>query len=96
MASVQQVSEFEALRPQLLAVAYRLTSTFADGADPLGSAVVAAERLTPDQRVAFVLHDGFGVRFAETSCGDPVHRADQPMGPFGWQGVNASFPRHTG
>jgi RNA polymerase sigma-70 factor (ECF subfamily) len=46
-----------------------------DGDDPL-SAVVAAddarfaamvvlERLTPDQRVAFVLHDGFGVPFGE-------------------------------
>jgi hypothetical protein len=46
-----------------------------DGADPL-SAVVAAEdarfaamvvleSLSPDQRVAFVLHDGFSVPFAE-------------------------------
>ena len=46
-----------------------------DGADPL-TAVVAAEdarfaamvvleRLSPDQRVAFVLHDGFGVPFGE-------------------------------
>ena len=48
-----------------------------DGADPL-SAVVAAEdarfaamvvleRLRPDQRVAFVLHDGFAVPFAEVA-----------------------------
>lgn len=48
-----------------------------DRADPL-SAVVAAEdarfaamvvleRLTPDQRVAFVLHDGFAVPFAEVA-----------------------------
>lgn len=48
-----------------------------DGADPL-SAVVAAEdarfvamvvleRLTPDQRVAFVLHDGFAMPFAEVA-----------------------------
>src|SRR5882757_4010200 len=134
-----QVSEFEALRPHLLSVAYRLTGTVADaedivqeawlrwdgadtviedlrawlttvvsrigldrlrsaahrretytgnwlpepvvtgfdGADPL-SAVVAAEdarfaamvvleRLRPDQRVAFVLHDGFSVPFAEVA-----------------------------
>jgi RNA polymerase sigma-70 factor (ECF subfamily) len=136
-----QVTEFEALRPHLMAVAYRLTGTVADaedivqeawlrwdladtggpiadlrawlttvvsrlgldklrsaahrretytgnwlpepvvtrldGADPL-SAVVAAEdarfvamvvleRLTPDQRVAFVLHDGFSVPFAEVA-----------------------------
>jgi RNA polymerase sigma-70 factor, ECF subfamily len=139
-----QVTEFEALRPHLMAVAYRLTGTVADAedivqeawlrwdsaetggriadlrawlttvvsrlgldklrsaahrretytgnwlpepvvtgfpgsqdADPL-SAVVAAEdaryaamvvleRLTPDQRVAFVLHDGFAVPFAEVA-----------------------------
>lgn len=134
------VSEFEALRPHLLSVAYRLTGTYADAedivqdawlrwngadgdaiadlrawlttvvsrlgldrlrsavhrresylgqwlpepvvtgfgeADPL-SAVVAAddarfaamvvlERLTPDQRVAFVLHDGFAVPFDEVA-----------------------------
>lgn len=46
-----------------------------DGADPLSAvvagedarfaAMVVLERLTPDQRVAFVLHDGFGVPFAE-------------------------------
>lgn len=46
-----------------------------DGADPLSTvvagedarfaAMVVLERLTPDQRVAFVLHDGFGVPFAE-------------------------------
>jgi RNA polymerase sigma-70 factor (ECF subfamily) len=29
------------------------------------AAMVVLERLTPDQRVAFVLHDGFGVPFAE-------------------------------
>jgi RNA polymerase sigma-70 factor (ECF subfamily) len=141
-ASETQVTEFEALRPHLMAVAYRLTGTVADaedivqeawlrwdtqttviadlrawlttvvsrlgldrlrsashrretysgnwlpepvvtgfgdshGADPL-SAVVAAEdarfaamvvleRLNPDQRVAFVLHDGFAVPFAEVA-----------------------------
>jgi RNA polymerase sigma-70 factor, ECF subfamily len=48
-----------------------------DGSDPL-SAVVAAEdarfaamvvleRLSPDQRVAFVLHDGFSVPFSEVA-----------------------------
>jgi RNA polymerase sigma-70 factor, ECF subfamily len=136
-----RVGEFEALRPHLLAVAYRLTGTVADaedivqdawlrwnsaadreagqiadlrawlttvvsrlgldrlrsaahrretyvgewlpepvvtaldGADPLSAvvagedarfaAMVVLERLTPDQRVAFVLHDGFAVPFAE-------------------------------
>lgn len=140
MTSTEQVSDFEALRPHLLSVAYRLTGTFADAedivqdawlrweaadreeitnlrawlttvvsrlgldrlrsaarrretyvgqwlpepvvtgfdqADPL-SAVVAAddarfaamvvlERLSPDQRVAFVLHDGFALPFAEVA-----------------------------
>jgi RNA polymerase sigma-70 factor (ECF subfamily) len=138
MTSTQQVTEFEALRPQLLSVAYRLTGTFADAedivqdawlrweaadrgaiadlrawlttvvsrlgldrlrsaahrretyvgqwlpepvvtgfdsADPLSAvvagedarfaAMVVLERLSPDQRVAFVLHDGFAVSFAE-------------------------------
>ncbi|WP_422749201.1 sigma-70 family RNA polymerase sigma factor [Mycobacterium sp. WMMD1722] len=140
MNAQASVGEFEALRPHLMAVAYRLTGTVADaedvvqdawlrwrsagvvrdeiadlrawlttvvsrlsldllrsaahrretyvgqwlpepvvtdlpGADPL-TAVVAAdgarfvamvvlERLTPDQRVAFVLHDGFAVPFSE-------------------------------
>jgi RNA polymerase sigma-70 factor (ECF subfamily) len=136
MASTRQVSEFEALRPHLLAVAYRLTGTFADaedavqeawlrwdqadtdiadlrawlttvvsrlasdrlrsaahrresyvgqwlpepvvtgldGGDPLSvvvaaedarfAAMVVLERLSPDQRVALVLHDGFAVPFA--------------------------------
>ena len=46
-----------------------------DGSDPLSAvvagedarfaAMVVLERLTPDQRVAFVLHDGFEVPFAE-------------------------------
>src|SRR5215212_4840218 len=46
-----------------------------DGADPLAAvvaaddarfvAMVVLERLTPDQRVAFVLHDGFAVPFGE-------------------------------
>ncbi|MGV0872930.1 sigma-70 family RNA polymerase sigma factor [Mycolicibacterium sp. XJ879] len=46
-----------------------------DGSDPLSAvvageearfaAMVVLERLTPDQRVAFVLHDGFDVPFAE-------------------------------
>ncbi|MGO9382369.1 MAG: sigma-70 family RNA polymerase sigma factor [Mycobacterium sp.] len=135
-----QVTEFESLRPHLMAVAYRVTGTVADAedivqeawlrwdaqerstiadlrawlttvvsrlgldrlrsaahrreaytgnwlpepvvtgfdtADPL-SAVVAAEdarfaamvvleRLSPDQRVAFVLHDAFAVPFAEVA-----------------------------
>jgi RNA polymerase sigma-70 factor, ECF subfamily len=141
VTAAQRVDEFEALRPHLTAVAYRLTGTVADaedvvqdawlrwqrgarngakpiadlrawlttvvsrlsldrlraaarrretylgewlpepvvteldGADPLSAlvadenarfvAMVVLERLTPDQRVAFVLHDGFAVPFAE-------------------------------
>src|SRR5271156_6615593 len=136
-----QVTEFEALRPHLMSVSYRLTGTVADaedivqeawlrwntagdrgpivdlrawlttvvsrlGLDRLGSAghrretytgnwlpepvvtgvdgsyplsalvaredarfaaMVVLERLSPDQRVAFVLHDGFAVPFAEVA-----------------------------
>lgn len=139
MASTQ-VGDFEALRPHLLAVAYRLTGTMADAedivqdawlrwdrqdtqvtdlrawlttvvsrlgldklrsaahrresysgnwlpepvvtgfddTDPLSAvvaredarfaAMVVLERLSPDQRVAFVLHDGFSVPFAEVAA----------------------------
>jgi RNA polymerase sigma-70 factor (ECF subfamily) len=141
MTSAQQVSQFEALRPHLMAVAYRLTGTVADAedivqdawlrwdsaggrdtiadlrawlttvvsrlgldrlrsaahrretytgnwlpepvvtgfddSDPLSAvvanedarfaAMVVLERLSPDQRVAFVLHDGFAVPFAEVA-----------------------------
>lgn len=48
-----------------------------DGSDPLAAviadedarfvAMVVLERLTPDQRVAFVLHDGFAVPFADVA-----------------------------
>src|ERR1700749_2509232 len=137
-----QVTEFEALRPHLMAVAYRVTGTVADaedivqeawlrwdrqnsdiadlrawlttvvsrlgldrlrsaahrretytgnwlpepvvtgfsnstGTDPLSAvvaredarfaAMVVLERLSPDQRVAFVLHDGFSVPFSEVA-----------------------------
>src|SRR5271166_974503 len=135
-----QVTDFEALRPHLMAVAYRVTGTVADAedivqeawlrwdaqerstiadlrawlttvvsrlgldrlrsaahrhetytgnwlpepvvtgfddADPLSAvvargdarfaAMVVLERLSPDQRVAFVLHDGFAVPFAEVA-----------------------------
>lgn len=134
-----QVTEFEALRPHLMAVAYRVTGTVADaddivqeawlrwdkqdgaiadlrawlttvvsrlgldrlrsaahrretytgnwlpepvvtgfdGADPLSAvvaredarfaAMVVLERLSPDQRVAFVLHDGFLMPFSEVA-----------------------------
>lgn len=136
-----QVTEFEALRPHLMSVAYRLTGTVADAedivqeawlrwnsasardpiadlrawlttvvsrlgldrlrsaahrretytgnwlpepvvtgfdrADPLSAvvaqedarfvAMVVLERLSPDQRVAFVLHDGFAIPFAEVA-----------------------------
>src|ERR1700744_3116796 len=136
-----QVTEFEALRPHLMSVAYRLTGTVADSedivqeawlrwnaagepgaiadlrawlttvvsrlgldrlrsaahrretytgnwlpqpvvtgfdeADPLAAvvasedarfaAMVVLERLSPDQRVAFVLHDGFAVPFTEVA-----------------------------
>ncbi len=138
MTASARTSDFEQLRPHLLAVAYRLTGTLADaedvvqdawlrwnahrdnsitdlqawlttvvsrlgldrlrsaarrretylgewlpepvvttfdGTDPLAAvvagedarfaAMVVLERLTPDQRVAFVLHDGFAVPFDE-------------------------------
>ncbi|MGB6208443.1 sigma-70 family RNA polymerase sigma factor [Mycobacterium sp.] len=139
MTAAQQVGEFEALRPHLMSVAYRLTGTVADAedivqdawlrwrgqdqtiadlrawlttvvsrlgldrlrsaahrretysgnwlpepvvtgldeADPLSAvvanedarfaAMVVLERLSPDQRVAFVLHDGFAVPFNEVA-----------------------------
>lgn len=139
MTAAQQVGEFEALRPHLMSVAYRLTGTVADAedivqdawlrwdkqdkeivdlrawlttvvsrlgldrlrsaahrretytgnwlpepvvtgfdeSDPLSAvvanedarfaAMVVLERLSPDQRVAFVLHDGFAVPFAEVA-----------------------------
>src|SRR5690606_36866026 len=137
MTASRRVEEFEALRPHLMAVAYRLLGTVADAedvvqdawlrwqgqdqdindlrawlttvvsrlaldrlrsaahrretyvgpwlpepvvtdvgmGDPLAAvvadedarfaAMLVLERLTPDQRVAFVLHDGFGVPFGE-------------------------------
>ncbi|ORV56485.1 RNA polymerase subunit sigma [Mycobacterium florentinum] len=137
--SATQVTDFEALRPHLMAVAYRVTGTVADaedivqeawlrwdkqdgaiadlrawlttvvsrlgldrlrsaahrresytgtwlpepvvtgfdGNDPLSAvvaredarfaAMVVLERLSPDQRVAFVLHDGFSMPFAEVA-----------------------------
>lgn len=135
VTAARRVDEFEALRPHLIAVGYRLTGTFADAEDavqdawlrwqsaqqqpddlrawlttvvsrlaldklrsaarrresyvgqwlpepvvtdldePLSAvvahedaryaAMVVLERLTPDQRVAFVLHDGFAVPFSE-------------------------------
>jgi RNA polymerase sigma-70 factor (ECF subfamily) len=139
VTAAARVGDFEALRPHLLAVGYRLTGTFADaedvvqdawlrwqgsaeaprdlrawlttvvsrlsldrlrsaahrretyvgewlpepvvtgfdGTDPLAAvvasedarfaAMVVLEQLTPDQRVAFVLHDGFAVPFAEVA-----------------------------
>jgi RNA polymerase sigma-70 factor (ECF subfamily) len=60
-----------------------------DGADPLASvvagedarfaAMVVLENLTPDQRVAFVLHDGFAVPFPEiaTVLGSSAESARQ-------------------
>ncbi|WP_197382290.1 sigma-70 family RNA polymerase sigma factor [Mycolicibacterium mengxianglii] len=142
-SSARRTEHFEALRPHLLAVAYRLAGTFADAEDvvqdawlrwerthtsggpevtdprawlttvvsrlaldrlrsaarrretylghwlpepvvtrmdepdPLAAvvadedarfaAMVVLERLSPDQRVAFVLHDGFGVPFEEVA-----------------------------
>ena len=142
MTAAHRVDDFEALRSQLLSVAYRLTGTFSDAedivqeawlrwdahdqpianlrawlttvvsrlgldrlrsaarrretytgnwlpepvvtglpgsqqTDPLSAvvasedarfaAMVVLERLSPDQRVAFVLHDGFAVPFAEVA-----------------------------
>ena len=59
-----------------------------DGTDPLASvvagedarfaAMVVLERLTPDQRVAFVLHDGFAVPFDEIA---DVLGVDAGVGP---------------
>lgn len=140
MTAGTRVDEFEALRPQLMAVAYRLLGTVADAedivqdawlrwqrrheditdlrawlttvvsrlaldrlrsaahrresyvgqwlpepvvteigaGDPLAAvvadedarfaAMLVLERLTPDQRVAFVLHDGFSVPFADIAA----------------------------
>lgn len=137
MTTAARTDQFEALRPHLLAVAYRLTGTYADaedivqeawirwagqeapienlqawlttvvsrlgldrlrsaahrresyygerlpepvvtgidGNDPLNAvvagedarfaAMVVLEQLSPDQRVAFVLYDGFGVPFPD-------------------------------
>jgi RNA polymerase sigma-70 factor, ECF subfamily len=139
MTASRQVSQFEALRPHLMSVAYRLTGTVADAedivqeawlrwngqhadisdlgawlttvvsrlaldklrsaahrretyvgnwlpepvvtgfddTDPLAAvvagedarfaAMVVLEMLSPDQRVAFVLHDGFALPFAEVA-----------------------------
>ncbi len=57
-----------------------------DGSDPLAAvvagedarfaAMVVLERLTPDQRVAFVLHDGFAVPFGEIASVLGVSDAD--------------------
>ena len=38
------------------------------GEDARFAAMVVLERLNPDQRVAFVLHDGFAVPFAEIAA----------------------------
>ena len=157
-----QVNEFEALRPHLMSVAYRLTGTVADaedivqeawlrwnsagargpiadlrawlttvvsrlgldrlrsaahrretytgnwlpepvvtgfwiGADPLSAvvaqedarfaAMVVLERLSPDQRVAFVLHDGFAVPVRRSSAGARNQRDCRPAaGVAGPQG----------
>ena len=154
MTTAQRTDEFERLRSHLLAVAYRLTGTFADaedavqdawlrwhalgpdrdgiadlrawlttvvsrigldrlrvgGAPPRGllrgvacpnpwsrrstglirsppsspdedarfAAMVVLERLTPDQRVAFVLHDGFAVPFGEIADVLGVSRRPPP------------------
>jgi RNA polymerase sigma-70 factor, ECF subfamily len=140
VTATERVDEFEQLRPHLLAVAYRVTGTFADAEDvvqdawlraegaseapadlrawlttvvsrlsldrlrsaarrresyvgqwlpepvvtgcnvddPLSvvisrddarfAAMVVLERLGPDQRVAFVLHDGFAVPFSQIAA----------------------------
>ncbi len=65
-----------------------------DAADPLSAvvagedarfaAMVVLERLSPDQRVAFVLHDGFAVPFAEVAgCWEPTRPppGSWPPGP---------------
>lgn len=169
MTSTQEVRQFEALRPHLMAVAYRLTGTVADAedivqeawlrwdaqgdqiadlrawlttvvsrlgldklrsaahrreaytgnwlpepvvtgfdrTDPL-SAVVAAEDarfaamvvlecLSPDQRVAFVLHDGFAVPFAEVAeVLDTSEPAARQLASRARRAVSASPPAISG
>jgi RNA polymerase sigma-70 factor (ECF subfamily) len=172
VTAAQRVGEFEALRPHLLAVGYRLTGTFADAedavqdawlrwqacsdapdnlrawlttvvsrlaldrlrsaarrretyvgewlpepvvttpgvADPLSAvvanedaryaAMVVLERLTPDQRVAFVLHDGFAVPFGEIASllGTRTRRRGSSRhGPAGSSGITRGplTPRTT-
>ena len=70
--------------------------TALDGDDPLAAvvagedarfaAMVVLERLNPDQRVAFVLHDGFAVPFGEIAFGARSQRRRRP----------ASWPRGRG
>jgi RNA polymerase sigma-70 factor (ECF subfamily) len=58
-----------------------VTSAESDATDPLAAvvrdegvrlaAMVVLERLTPDQRVAFVLHDALGLPFAEVADSSP-------------------------
>jgi RNA polymerase sigma-70 factor (ECF subfamily) len=175
----QEVSAFEALRPHLMAVAYRVTGTIADAedivqeawlrwarqdsaisdlrawlttvvsrlgldrlrsaahrretytgnwlpepvvtgfqgqqdTDPLSAvvaredarfaAMVVLERLSPDQRVAFVLHDGFAMPFAEvaevlgindTAARQLASRARKALAPDGAPPVPEPDPRHN-
>jgi RNA polymerase sigma-70 factor (ECF subfamily) len=175
----QEVSAFEALRPHLMAVAYRVTGTIADAEDivqeawlrwarqdsaisdlrawlttvvsrlgldrlrsaahrretytgnwlpepvvtgfqgqqdmdPLSAvvaredarfaAMVVLERLSPDQRVAFVLHDGFALPFAEvaevlgisdTAARQLASRARKALAPDNAPPVPEPDPRHN-
>jgi len=65
---------FEHQRPQLRAVAYRMLGSVSEADDALQEAwlrirgqalLVVLEALTPAERLAFVLHDVFGVPFAD-------------------------------
>ncbi len=179
MTAAQQVTQFEDLRPHLMAVAYRVTGTVADaedivqeawlrwdrqdadiadlrawlttvvsrlgldrlrsaahrretytghwlpepvvtgfsdsqGTDPLSAlvaredarfaAMVVLERLSPDQRVAFVLHDGFAIPFAEVadvlgtteaSARQLASRARKAMAADGAESVGEPDPTHN-
>jgi RNA polymerase sigma-70 factor (ECF subfamily) len=68
------------------------------------AAMVVLERLGPDQRVAFVLHDGFGVPFAEVAdvlgiteaaARQLASRARKAVGRDGAQPTPEPDPRHN-
>ncbi len=71
--------QFEAHRARLRSVAYRMLSSLSE-ADAVGAALlVVLDRLTPAERLAFVLHDMFAVPFEEIAqiVGRSPHAARQ-------------------